>query len=185
MSFETNRILSGVGAIFIALGSFFPFLSLVGIVLLLIGMRGLSFFYDRWSIFQNALYGFIFSIVGVIAYIILFLGFFGIFSVVTSVGPGPAPSGPRIFAAGIFILFIVGVFIFYILHAVFYRRAFNILADVSGVSIFRTSGLLLLIGSALTIILVGFVLLFVAWILAAVGFFSMRMRAGELPDNKV
>ena len=39
---------------------------------------------------------------------------------------------------------------------------------------FRTAGLLLLLGASLTIVLVGFVLLFIGWILVTVAFFSIK-----------
>ncbi len=51
------------------------------------------------------------------------------------------------------------------------------MASKLGVSIFCTSGLLYLIGAALTIVLVGFLLIFVALILNVVWFFSIPDKA--------
>jgi uncharacterized membrane protein len=66
------------------------------------------------------------------------------------------------------------VLIFFVLKAVFYRRAFDVLSDKSGEKMFGTAGLLLFLGAILTIVLVGFVLLLVGWILATVAFFSIK-----------
>jgi predicted membrane protein len=56
------------------------------------------------------------------------------------------------------------------------RRTFNALAQKSGEASFTTAGNLLWWGAILTIILVGLVLIFVAWIFATIGFFTMKSR---------
>jgi len=81
---------------------------------------------------------------------------------------------------GLISLFIA--FIFLVLSAISYRRAFDVLADRSGEKMFRTGGLLFLIGAALVIVFgLGFILMFVAWLLLAVAFFSMRPPVTEVP----
>jgi uncharacterized membrane protein len=173
--FESNKILAGVGALLVAVGSLIPFtgaigiVAIVGIILVLIGVRGLADGFKEYSIFRNTLYGFIFEVIaflcGVAAFASLALGFLG-FPFFIRLG-----FGLDIFIA---IVLLILVFIFFVLGAVFFRQAFGVLADKSGEGLFRTGGLLLVLGAVLTIILVGFVLLFVAWILVAVGFFSTR-----------
>ncbi|HVP23611.1 MAG TPA: DUF996 domain-containing protein [Conexivisphaerales archaeon] len=49
-----------------------------------------------------------------------------------------------------------------VVAAVLMRRSFGTLAQKSGINMFDTSGLVLLIGAVLTIIIVGFVLIWVA-----------------------
>ena len=149
----------------LVIGSFVPFLSLVGIILLLVGLRDLARHYNDNSIFQNALYAVIFGIIGIVAAGVLLVSLF--------------ISGTGAFlglAAGIIGALIVA-FIFYILMALYFRRTFDSLADKSGQGMFRTAGLLLLVGAVLTIIIVGLILIFVAWILATVAFFSMTPTA--------
>jgi len=184
MSLESNRTLGGVGALLIAIGSFCPFLSLVGIILILVAMRGLADHYKDDSMFRNALYGFISGLIGVIAAIALFVTFFFSVMTTTTVSPGTNPvaafSSIYLGAIGLLILILVVVFICFLIQAVFYRRAFDALSNKSGEKMFRTAGLLLLIGAALIIVLVGFVLLFVAWILATVGFFSMKVPTTQV-----
>jgi uncharacterized membrane protein len=180
-SFESDRILGGVGAILAAVGSFIPFSAsvgivyIIGIIMVLIAMRGLAQDFKENAISTNALYGFIFGLVGI---------FFGIVAFVTAVAP--------IFTAFTFyrILFhillafagLTVVFVFLVVSAIFLKRAFELLAAKSGERILRTGGLLLLIGAALIIVFgLGFILLFVAWILLAVGLFSMRSPAQLAP----
>lgn len=187
---KTGKTSGGVGAILLAVGSFgvitliysigvgaseltFPsaisgVLGLVGIILVLIGMKNLAEHYRDDGIYRNALCGFISGIIGVVAVafvvITLFFGWF--FEVGSFLG-----------ILGAIILALVVVFIFYVLEAVYCRRALDSLADKSGEKMFDTAGLLLLIGAALTIIVVGLVIVFSAWILVAVAFFSIRERA--------
>jgi len=60
-----------------------------------------------------------------------------------------------------------------IISAIFARMSYNSMASTLGVGIFRTTGLIYLIGAATTIILVGFLLIFIAIILNIVAFFSI------------
>ena len=185
--FESNKLLAGVGALLVAVGSFIPFtgpigiVAIVGIILVLIGVRGLADGFKDYSIFRNALYGFVFEVVavlcGVTAFVSFIRGFLESFRFFTRPNLG----------LGIFIalILLILVFIFFVLSAVFFRQAFGALANKSGEGILRTGGLLLLLGAVLTPILVGFVLLFVAWILIAVGFFSMRAPGTSSSTNQI
>jgi uncharacterized membrane protein len=186
ISLEPNRTLGGVGALLIAIGCLFPFLSLVGIILVLIAMRGLADYYKDDSLFQNALYGFIFGLIGAAAAIVLFFAlFFTTFTVTTTIPPGPGVTVSALSFLGFIFLILVVAFVFLFIEAIFYRRAFDSLSGKSGEKTFGTAGLMLLIGSILVLAFgIGFVLLLVGWILAAVGFFSMKeptTRAGGPP----
>ena len=176
MSLDSDRTLGGVGALLVAIGSFFPFLSLVGIILVLVAMRGLADYYKEDLLFKNALYGFIFGIIGIVAAIVLFVVFFFSFMTTNTASNGTVPVAvfTAVSGVGLLILILVVVLVFLVMQAVFYMRAFDVLSDKSGEKMFRTAGLLLFLGAILTIVLVGFVLLFVGWILAAVAFFSIK-----------
>lgn len=176
MSLESGKTLGGVGAIFIAIGSVFPPLSLVGIILLLVAMRRLADYYEEQGIFDNALWGFIFGIIGIVgAIIVFFLLILG--GAIWSVPTGLA--GP--FVIGSIIAAIVVWFVFSLLQAIYYRRAFTILSEKTGEKMFDTAGLLLFIGAILTIILIGALVSLVAWILVAVGFFAIKTLPTPLP----
>ncbi|HVP41613.1 MAG TPA: DUF996 domain-containing protein [Candidatus Krumholzibacteriaceae bacterium] len=166
MSFESGKNLAGIGALFLVIGSFVPFLGIVGIILLLVGLQYIARYYNDNKIFQDALYAVIFGIIGIVAAgVALASLFFGGFFL----GGDGAFLG---LAAGVIIALVV-TFIFYILMALYFRKAFDSLTDKSGQEMFRTAGLLLLIGAILTIIIIGLILIFVAWIMATIAFFSM------------
>jgi len=175
MSLESNKTLGGVGALLIAIGSLFPILMLVGIILVLIAMKGLAEYYNEEDIFTNALYGFIFGIIGIVAAIVLFFG-----AIFTGVFVWGAPFTFPIVTLVLIIASLVVMFIFFVLQAIFYRKSFTILSQKSGEKLFDTAGLLLLIGAILTIIIVGLVLLLVAWILVTVGFFSIKTPTAQV-----
>lgn len=170
LSLESGKSLAGIGALLLVIGSFVPFLSIVGIILLLIGMRNLADFYKENRIFQDALWGLIFGIIGIVAAGFVLASFFfgGLL-----LGAGGGFLG---LAVGVIVGLIVA-FIFYILMAVYFRRAFDSLADKSGEGMFRTAGLMLLIGAILTIVLIGLFLIFIGWLLATIAFFSAKTGA--------
>jgi uncharacterized membrane protein len=166
MSFESGKTLGGIGALLMVIGSFVPFVSLVGIILLLIGLKRLADYYKNNGIFQNALYGLIFGIVGIVAAALVILSLVFSFAI--------APIGGFAFFGGIIVALIVA-FIFYLLTAIFYKKSFDILAEQTGEKMVGTAGLLLLIGAVLTIIIIGLLIMFIAWIVLTVAFFSIKM----------
>ena len=179
-SFEHSKTLAGVGAILLLLG-FVPYagwvLAIVGVVLLVIGMKELSKYYQDQNVYQNTLSGVKFYVVAVVAaaaaIVAVMIGVasatdFTFKNFVPTVGFGV---GVATLLAGL-----VVAFVFYIFAASHLKRALDSLAQKSGESSFATAGTLLWIGSILTVVLVGLVLIFVAWIFATVGFFSMKSR---------
>ena len=150
----------------------------VGIILFIVAMHNLAEYYNEPGIFKNTLYGFILNIVGgfVAAAIEIVLLVASIGSI-SSIGSIPQVSTPSA-VAPLFTQFIVGfiavfvvALVFGIVSAVLYMRAFSKLAEKSGVGTFRTVGLLYLIG---TVVPIGGILVWVAWILAAIGFHSLK-----------
>jgi len=168
MSVESGKNLGGIGSIFLVIP--IPFLSIVGIILVLVGMNNLSKAYNDPSIWKNTLYAVVFGIIGIIAAGLTLVSLF--FGGIFTGGVFAAGTGLAGFFAGL-IIFLAVAFIFYILEAIYIRRAFDSLANKSGVGLFRTGGLLLLIGAVLTIVLVGLFLIFIAWILILVAFFQI------------
>ena len=170
MSLESGKNLAGIGSIFLVIPV--PFLSIVGIIMVLIGMKNLSKAYNDESIWKNTLYAVIFGIIGIVASGVTLVSlFFGGIFAGAALGLGDA-TGLVGLIAGL-IIFLVVAFIFYLLEAIYIRRAFDSLANKSGVGLFRTGGMLLLIGAILTIVLVGLFLIFIAWILILVAFFQI------------
>jgi len=167
MSLESNKTLGGIGAILLAI----PFLSLIGIILVLIAMKGMADYYNDDDIFKNALYGFIFGVVGVVALVAVILMFALGFA---TVNPVIAPN--TFFASSVSSLFILAsviLYVFSLIGAIFYKKSLDNLSEKSGEQMFTTAGLILLIGAAIPVI--GEILKFIAWILAAVGFFNIKV----------
>jgi uncharacterized membrane protein len=166
MSLESNKTLGGIGAILLAI----PFLNLIGIILVLIAMKGMGEYYNDEDIFKNALYGFIFGIVGVIALITVIVMFVIGYAATSHVTTASATFALTRF--GLFILALIVLYMFSLIGAIFYKKSLDILSVKSNENLFSTAGLILLIGAAIPVI--GELLKFVAWILAAVGFFNIK-----------
>jgi len=153
------KILGGIGSIL----QIIPFLSIVGYILTLIAVKFVSDEVQDSSIFSNMLYAVITGIIGVA--VGASVVFFGALSSVFTGGVG---------AIGGAIGFLAIAWIALIISALFVRRAFDGMANKLGVGTFRTAGLLYFVGALLTIVLIGFLLLFVAYILQVVAFFSIN-----------
>jgi uncharacterized membrane protein len=204
MTLESSKNLGGIGAILLvisALGFFgTPYagvLVLVGIILTLIGTKGLADHYNDGGIFNNALYGFIMIIIGGVAFVSVLV--MTIISAIAQLGItdwtgwmteiqqnavdvnalwnliGPIVVG---FAVALIVLFICVV-----IASILYRKSLSSLAKKSGVGMFETAGLLMLIGAVLTIVLVGFILIWIAFILVAVAFFSIKTTPTQPPPT--
>jgi uncharacterized membrane protein len=181
-NFETNKILGGVGTLLTAIGTLVLFqgtvgiVGLVGMILLLIAMRGLSDDFKDYGVFRRAVGGFIFALIGTL----IAIAVLSAFSILTGFFFTHIVLGSLVLAGAI--VGWVVMFIFFVLSGIFYRLAFNSLADKSRIPMLRTGALILLIGSVLTIVFAGFVLMFVAWILIAVGLFSLRLPTEQAPS---
>ena len=156
-----------------------PFLSLIGIILVLIAMKGMADYYNDDDIFKNALFGFIFGIVGVIALVAVIVMFAFGFATVSSF---TTPSSTFAFSGfGLFIVTFGVLYGFSLIGAIFYKKSLDNLSEKSNEEMFKTAGLILLIGAAIPI--VGEFLKFIAWILAAVGFFNIKIST-KMPETK-
>lgn len=209
MSLDSGKTLGGIGAILIAVGSFVPFLGLVGMILVLVAMKRLSEYYNERGIFNNALYGFILGIISIVVTVVQLVWVIArVFVAIQQAGYYWDFSPTTVFeeVLGVMALAVVIISIFSLLQAIFYRKSLTILSDMSGEKRFVTAGLLLLIGTIVSVVITGLVWLFVifegieaffpfspigwiggilplvAWILAAVGFFSIKTPTPQLPS---
>jgi uncharacterized membrane protein len=172
-NFESNRILAGVGAVLTAVGSLVVFrgpigiTAIIGLILVLIATRGLAEDYKNHAIYRNMFNGFMLGLVGTFIAIVVFAAFDFLSGFIFS-HPIVGVLGYLVAIGGWIVMSL-----FFLIAGVFFKQAFNNLAQSSRVGILRTGGLLLLVGGILTIILVGFFLLFLGWIFIAVGLFSL------------
>ena len=195
MSLESNKALGGIGAILMVIGflglfgsAYVGFLVLVGAILVLIALKGFADHYQEGGIFNNALYGFIAVIVGAVATVAIFMML--ILQTLASIEiDWTNPTAVQQYfmsnlnavwslvagAIGAWVVF----FIFMIISAVLVRKSLTSLSEKSGEKIFGTAGLLWLIGAVLSIILIGFIVVWISWILVAVGFFSIKAAPAQ------
>ena len=190
MTFESSKNLSAVGALLIVIGavaslvlSLLGILSLIGIILVLIGVKGLANFYKEQGMFSNTLYSVIIIVVGCVV---------GVGVIAASTAAALADLGVNwanigtdvatVFTdfylsamAALFGALLVGLVIFWvalIISMYFLRKSMNQLSSKSGVSLFGTAGLLMLIGAVIPII--GLLLIWIGFILATAAFFQMK-----------
>jgi len=152
------KTLGGVGSILI----FIPFVSIVGYILMIVAVKGISDELKDRTIFNNIVIAAVAGIVGSVAGA----------SVIVFGAIGEILSGGVTAFAGVLGGLLV-VWIFLIVSAVFLRRSYDTMSKSLGVGMFDTAALFYLIGAVLTIVFIGFFILFIAEILQAVAYFSI------------
>ena len=145
----------------------------------LVGVKYISDVLGDKRIFNNMIISVILGIGGIIvlvafvfAAIARFIGVGNLFGASPGVSPTIPPSDIISLIAGLAIG-LLAAWVLIIVSAVFLRMSYKSVAARLNVGLFGTAALLYLIGAALTIILIGFVLIFVAQILLVVAFFSL------------
>ena len=172
VNISTQKMLGGIGSILMLL-VFMPetvatLLGIVGIVLLLISMYQLSNILGKPSIFKKVLMGFILNIVSTV--MAFAFGLMAGISSFTSIR-GETGAIPRL-GLGVIVAIIVAYAIslaaFY-----FFKEAYDILAQATAHNLFKIAGLLLFIGGITTILFgLGILLIIVGYIVLAVAFFT-------------
>jgi uncharacterized membrane protein len=210
MTFESSKTLGGIGAILMFIGVFpvinyFGIISLIGAILVLLALHGFARIYKENGIFDNALYGIIAGIVGVVLSIAigiaivlpnikdfllkLFPSWNGDWTTLSSLsGLTPNTSNiafgdviPFITAA---ILVIVTLWGFAIIATFLYRRSLRQLSARTNVGLFSTTGMLLLIGAVLIIAFgIGLILMWIASLILAIAFFRMKPSETQPPTS--
>jgi uncharacterized membrane protein len=130
-------------------------LAFVGFILFLVAMYGFSKDYAERKIFSYILYGLIISVViAVIIGIIWFaLTMVSIFSLVSSSGLSPSPSTPQIqsLIAPYYAPLITAMTVVSLVWILFNYKAFNLLAEKSGVHMFRTAAKIFVAGAVVNV----------------------------------
>lgn len=153
------KTLGGIGSIL----QLIPVISIFGYILVLIAVKYVSDDLKDKSIFDNMLYAVITGIIGVAVgtFLLITGGFFSL-----------ATGGFSMGLAGL--AFLVIVWAVLIISAIFIRRSYREVSSRLSISAFGTAGTLYFVGAILTIVLVGFLVLLVAFIFQIIGFFSIR-----------
>lgn len=178
-SLAQARTLGGIGSILILL-SIVPIagivLFIVGFIMVLLAVKYISETVEDKTIFNNTLIAVILAIAGMIAGLAVAVAgklfpFFREFRPMYGQSMFVEP-GMYTFLAT-FIIALVILWIFYIGSAIFLRKSYRTIASKLNISMFDTAALLYLIGAVLSIVLVGFIVIYVAEILQTVAFFSI------------
>ncbi len=167
-SLESNKTFAIIGSILLMLSCVTsyagPVLGIIGVVLLLMAIKGISNYYHDDTIYQNALRGLIYYVIAIIALAVAVGGIILSLATIYLIGLGV------IFG----IIALIAAFVFFLLAAQRLRAMLTTLAEKTGEHTFSTAGTLLWIGAILTIVFVGAILIFIAWIFVVIGFFSMK-----------
>ncbi|MDA4125513.1 MAG: DUF996 domain-containing protein [Thaumarchaeota archaeon] len=172
----------GVGSILMLLAivpSVGWLLAIVGAILVLVAIKRVSEVVADPSIFNNMLIAIVLGIAGiVVGVVVIAASVFSAFGLtaLTQMAPGSVPSIAQTDIVKLITGIVAGLAVVWILllvAAIFVRKSYGSMATKLGVGMFSTSGLIFLIGAALTIVLVGFILIFVSEILNIIAFFSI------------
>jgi uncharacterized membrane protein len=201
MTLESSKTLGGIGAILMFIGifpyiSYFGIVELIGAILVLTALYSLGNYYKDSGIFNNALYGVMAGIVGVVSAVAIglaivlpnikdflmtiFPSWNGDWSTISSLS-GMTPDTSNIgigdvipFISAAIVIFVI-LWIFAIIATFFVRRSFVRLSAKTNVGLFSTAGLLLLIGAFLVIVVgLGLILIWVAALILAIAFFKLK-----------
>ena len=201
MTLESSKTMGGIGALLMFIGIFpyinyFGIVEIIGAILVLVALHGLGSYYKEEGIFNNALYGVITGVVGVVIAVSIgivivlssiqdfllkvFPSWNGDWSTLPSLS-GMTPNTGNI-GVGDVIPFIVAaivviaiLWVFAIIATFFLRRSLNKLSAKSNNGLFGTVGLLLLIGAFLVIVVgLGLILMWIAVLILAIAFFNLK-----------
>jgi uncharacterized membrane protein len=161
------KTLGGIGSILI----FIPFVSIIGCIFVIVAVKQISDDLQDKAILRNIAIAAATGIVGAL------VGAFVVIESILAFGR----SGVGGLLTGLFI-----VWVFLIVSAIFLRRTYSTMGQRLGVGSFKTAATLYLVGAVLTIVFVGFLVLFIAEIVQAVAYFSIpdqppMQGAGALP----
>jgi len=203
VTLETSKNLGGIGAILMFIGflpyaSFYGVLALVGLILVMVAMYRVASYYRESGIFNNALYGVITAIVGVVLFAVVVV--YALFDFLAAIGLTIGMGNLADWAAGLanmnwaniglnligsfiasILLALVVLFVFVVITAILLRKSLGLLSAKTGVGLFGTTGTIILIGAILTIIGIGLILIWISLLLLAVAFFQIRTQPAQPP----
>ena len=215
MTLESNKILGGIGSILLLigilplLGSYtYGILSLVGLIMVLVALRGFSKIYNEKGIFDNAIYALVVGVVGAVSTAVI-----AVFAILSNLdalenfllqifptwtkGDWSALSGmsptvtnannidfsPLVTFALEIVLALVVFIVFAIVAMYFFRRSLKQLSVKSAVGLFATAGLILFIGAFLLILIIipGLIAIYIGIIVMIIAFFQIKPQPEQPP----
>ena len=190
MDMKTSRLLGIIGALFLVIG-FLPtiggILMLIGLIFVLIALKGYGDFYKDSSIFNNTIYTIVFEIIGAVVFVGVFI--YGAFEFLSSLGieniyelsswtqidwQNAIDINNILPFIGAIVLGLVILFAFTVIASLYFKKAMNTLSEKTEIKLFHTTGTVFFIGAILTIIFIGFILIWVAFILLLISFYESK-----------
>lgn len=187
-----TKVLGGIGAILMLIGGFVPnvgsIVSIAGLVLVFIAVKSISQITKNEEIFRNYLMHFILSIISIVAIFVIMLIAFGAvggFSWITSLESANISDFNTFWEyfgglIGACVLALIIGWILSVVAAMYLRKCYNAIAEHTKVDLFKTTGTVYFIGAITTIVLIGFLILFIARIIETIAYFSLP---DELPTG--
>lgn len=190
------KVYGGIGALLMLVGIFIPYggpvISIIGLVFIFISVKAISEIAKDEDIYRNYLMHFIFTILVFVAIIVIMIiafgaaGGFSWITELTELQSGDITDfntfwdlfGDMI--VGAIVALVVG-WVLAIISALYLRKSYNSIAEHTKVGAFKTTGTVYFIGAITVIILIGFLILFVAKIIEIVAYFSIPEK---LPASK-
>ena len=190
MDIQTYRLLGIIGALLMVL-VFLPSVGglfmLIGIIFVIVALKGYGDAYKDGSIIHNAVYTLVFEIIGAVVCVGVII--YGAMGFLASLGINNL-ADLRSWQAidwqnainvsnilpfiGAIILGLVILFAFTVLASLYFKKAMNTLSGKTGVKLFHTTGTVFFVGALLTIILIGFIVIWVAFILLMISFYKSK-----------
>ena len=190
MDMKTSRLLGIIGALFMVIG-FLPtiggILMLIGLIFVIIALKGYGDFYKDSSIFNNTIYTIVFEIIGAVVFVGVFI--YGAFEFLSSLGieniyelsswtqidwQNAIDINNILPFIGAIVLGLVILFAFTVIASLFFKKAMNTLTEKTEIKLFHTTGTVFFVGALLTIIFIGFILIWVAFILLLISFYESK-----------
>jgi len=182
------KVYGGIGALLMLVGIFIPYgglvIAIIGLVFIFISVKAISEIAKDEDIYRNYLMHFIFTIlVFVSMFIILGIAFgaaggLSWVNEITKLQPGGITDFSMFWdlfgdlIVGAIVALVVG-WVLAIISAFYLRKSYNLIAEHTKVSTFKTTGTVYFIGAITLIILIGIIILFVAKIIEIVAYFSI------------
>ena len=188
---RSERNLGMWGSILGLLGVFIPYLgsilTLVGFILVLIALHGIGNAVGDDRPFKNYLLAFIAGIAALVLFIFAVFAMFGLtmsgisvhegFSGPITMAPGEDMSITHEYTGALPLVMISGVFLFVVLIAVinayFEMRTWSAMYEITGTKAFSDAASWFKWGAITAIVLIGFLLIFIARIFVVLGFSNM------------
>lgn len=156
-------------------------LGIIAVIILIAAMYNLSNYYKDPSIFKNVLYAFVINLGTIIVVLAIEFAI-----LIPSLPISRTPTSPPTSVLSGYIIAIIVISIVAIamgiVSSVLVMRAFNKLGERSEVDNFKTAGLLYLIGTVLSIVIIGGIIVWIAFIFAALGFNRLKPVTVYTPE---